>query len=116
MAEVGFNINYDAFHFDIQKTTVYRIIANKSWLETARDRADRTKTNSTGVKFHSDHIKTGDIFTANPLCITTRNCFLYVSVHQNCPEPSPNHMENVQNIDILSFLKTFYDRHCAPYK
>ena len=56
------------------------------------------------------------LFTANPLCITSRNCLWYVSVHQNCPEPSPNHVENVQNIDILSFLKTFYDRHCAPYK
>ena len=26
MAEVGFNINYDAFHFDIHKTIAYRII------------------------------------------------------------------------------------------
>ena len=26
MAEVGFNINYDAFHFDINKTIAYRII------------------------------------------------------------------------------------------
>ena len=26
MAEVGFNINYDAFYFDIHKTIAYRII------------------------------------------------------------------------------------------
>ena len=26
MAEVGFNINYDAFHFDFHKTIAYRII------------------------------------------------------------------------------------------
>ena len=26
IAEVGFNINYDAFHFDIHKTIAYRII------------------------------------------------------------------------------------------
>ena len=51
------------------------------------------------------------IFTAIPLCITSTICLWYVSVHQNCPKPSPNHVENVQNIDILSFLKTFYDRH-----
>ena len=66
--------------------------------------------------FHSDHIKTGGNLYSKPLCITSKNCLLYESVHQNCPEPSPNHVENVQNIDILSFLKTFYDRHCAPYK
>ena len=32
---------------------------------------------------------------------------MYVSIHQNCPEPSPNHLENVQNIDIMSFLEAF---------
>ena len=26
MAEVGFNVNYDAFHFDNHKTIAYRII------------------------------------------------------------------------------------------
>ena len=26
MAEVGFNINYDAYHLDIHKTIAYRII------------------------------------------------------------------------------------------
>ena len=69
MAEVGFNINYDAFHFDIHKTVAYRIVnrfVKHSWLETARDRADRTKTNSTGGTFHSDHIKTGGIFYSKP--------------------------------------------------
>ena len=45
-----------------------------------------------------------------------RNCFWNVSVHRNCPEPSQMHVEDVQNIDILSFWKAFYDRHCAPYK
>ena len=58
MAEVGFNINYDVFHFDVHNTIAYRIInrfVKKSWLETARDRADRTKTYSTGGTFHSDH-------------------------------------------------------------
>ena len=68
-AEVGFNINYDAFHFDIHKTIAYRIInvsSKQSWLETARDRADRTKTNSTGGTFHSDHNKTGGIFYSKP--------------------------------------------------
>ena len=70
MAQVGFNINYEAFHFDIHKTIAYRIInivsCKQSWLETARDRADRTKTNSTGGTFHSDHIKRGGIFYSKP--------------------------------------------------
>ena len=69
MAEDGFNINYDAFHFDIHKTIAYRIInrfVKQSRLETARDRVDRTKTNSTGRTFHSDHIKTGGIFYRKP--------------------------------------------------
>ena len=69
MAEVGFNINYDAFHFDIYKTIAYRLInrfVKQRWLETARDRAVRTKTNSTGGTFHSDHIKTGGIFYSKP--------------------------------------------------
>ena len=47
MAEVGFNINHDAFQFAIHKTIAYRMInrfVQKSRLETARDRADRTKT------------------------------------------------------------------------
>ena len=26
MVEVGFNINYDAFHFDIYKTIAYRML------------------------------------------------------------------------------------------
>ena len=69
MTEVGFNIKYDDFHFDINKTIAYRIInrsCKQSWLETARDRADRTKTNTIGGTFHSDHIKTGGIFYSEP--------------------------------------------------
>ena len=45
--------------------------------------------------------------TTNSLCITSRNCLLYMSVHRNCPEQSPMHLENVQNIDILPFEKHF---------
>ena len=69
MAEVGFNINYVAFHFDIHKTIAYRIInrfVKQSWLETARDRPDKQKPSSTGGTFHSDHIKTGGIFYSKP--------------------------------------------------
>ena len=110
MAETGFNINYDDFHFDIHKTIAYRIINRFVQTNLAWDRPRSGRQNKnwlTGGLFHSDHIKTGGIFTANPLCITFRNCLWYVSVHQNYPEPCPNHVENVQNIDILSFLKAF---------
>ena len=38
MAEVGFNINYDAFHFDIHKTIAYRIINRFVQTKLAVDR------------------------------------------------------------------------------
>ena len=38
MAEVAFNINYDAFHFDIHKTIAYRIINRLVQTKLARDR------------------------------------------------------------------------------
>ena len=38
MAEVGFNINYDAFHFDIHKTIAYRIINRFVQTKLAWDR------------------------------------------------------------------------------
>ena len=107
MAEIGFNINYDAFYFDIHKTIAYRIInrflQKKVGLRPPEIGQTEHKVTPLEERFHLDHIKTGGIFTANPLCIISRNSLCYVSVHQNCPEPSPNHVENVQNIDILSF-------------
>ena len=82
-------INNVVFHFDIHKTIAYRIINRFVLTKLAGDRPNsgrQKKTNSTGGKFHSEHIKTGDFLTANPLCITSRNCLCYVSVHRNCPE------------------------------
>ena len=38
MAEVGFNINNDAFHFDIHKTIAYRIIIRFVQTKFAWDR------------------------------------------------------------------------------
>ena len=38
MAEVGLNINYDAFHFDIHKTIAYRIINRFVQTKLAVDR------------------------------------------------------------------------------
>ena len=38
MAVVGFNINYDAFHFDIHKTIAYRIINRFVQTKLAVDR------------------------------------------------------------------------------
>ena len=118
MAKAGFNINYVAFHFDIHKTITNWIINRFMQTKLAGDRLrsgwQEKITNSTWGTFHSGHINTGDISNAH--CITSRNCLWYVSVPRNFPEPSLMHVENVQNIDILSFWKTFYDRHCAPYK
>ena len=38
MAEVGFNINYDAFHIDIHKTIAYQIINHFVLIKVAWDR------------------------------------------------------------------------------
>ena len=124
IAEVAFNINNDAFHFVIHKTIAYRILitsnqsfrANKVGLRPAEIGQTEQKLTPLEERFIQIISRRVAFFTANSLCITSRNCLWYVSLHQNFLEPSPNHMENVQNIDILSFLKTFYDRHCAPYK
>ena len=40
MAEAGFDIHYVAFHFDIDKTTAYRIINRFVQIKLAGDRAD----------------------------------------------------------------------------
>ena len=47
MAEVGFNINYDAFHFDIHKTIAYQIINRfvQSKLAWDRPRSGRQSKN-----------------------------------------------------------------------
>ena len=64
MAEAGFNINYVAFHFDIHKTIAYRIINRFVQTKLAGDcprsgKQIKKKTNYTGRRFNSDHIKTG---------------------------------------------------------
>ena len=64
MAEAGFNINYVAVHFDINKTIAYRINTRFVRRKLAGDRprsGRQTNGNSTGGAFHSDHIKTGEI-------------------------------------------------------
>ena len=45
--EAGFNINYDAFHFDIHKTIAYRIINRfvQTKLTWDRPRSGRQKKN-----------------------------------------------------------------------
>ena len=69
MAEVGFNIYYDAFHFDIHKTIAYRIINRFVQTKSAWDRprsGRQNKTNSAGGTFHSDHIKTDAFLNSKP--------------------------------------------------
>ena len=70
MAEVGFNINYDAFNFDIHKTIAYRIINRFVQTKLA---VDRTRIGQTDKKltpleerFQSDHIKTNDFSYSKP--------------------------------------------------
>ena len=120
MTEAGFNINYDAFDFDIHKAIAYRITNRfvQTKLAGYRRRSGRQikKLTQPEERFIQITSRRVTFLTSNPLCITSRNCLWYVSAQQNCPEPSAMHVENVQNIDILSCWKAFYDRHCAPYK
>ena len=99
MAEVGFNINYDAFHFDIHKTIAYRIINRfvQTKLAVDRTRSSRPIKKLTPLEERFSQITSRRMtfLTANPLSITSSNCLWYVSVHQNCLEPSPMHVENV---------------------
>ena len=119
MAETGFIIHYVAFHFDIHKTFANQISNRfvQTKLVVDRTRSGRPiKTNPLEKRFSQITSRRVTFLKANPLYITSRNCLWYVSFHQNCPEPSTMRVENVQNIDILSFWKTFYDRYCPPYK
>ena len=88
MAEAGFNINYIAFHFDIHKTIACWIINHfvQTKLAGDRPRSGRQEKKLTPlqelfIQFTSRWVK---FLTANPLCITSRDCFWYASVHQNC--------------------------------
>ena len=69
MAEAGFNINYVAFHFDINKTIAYRIINRfvQTKLAGDRPRSDRQKKPQLHWRtYHSDYIKTDDISYSKP--------------------------------------------------
>ena len=105
MAEVGFNINYDAFHFDIHNCLRKNqsFLANKVGLRPPEIGQTEQNLSPLEERFIQIISRRVAFCTAKPLCITSRNCLLYVSVHQNCPEPSPNHVENVQNIDVWPF-------------
>ena len=106
MAEAGFNIYNVAFHFDIHKTLANQIINRFVPDELAPDRprsGRQKKLTPLGERFIQITSRRVVFLPANPLFITSRNCLWYLSVRGNCPEPSPMHVENVQNIDILSF-------------
>ena len=77
MAEAGFDINNVAIHFNIHKTTAYRMInrlGKWDWLKTVHDRKDRKKCKSTGGTFHPYHIKAVENSASKPLCWTSRKC------------------------------------------
>ena len=119
MADLVFNINYVAVHFDIYKTIAFRInnrfVQKKTWLETARDRGGggRTKTNSIGRTFHQD------IPYSNSICATSRNS--QSLVHEYPPKASGTrrmikiltfcHFENILWQTLSSIEMTFATIH-----
>ena len=110
MAEAGFIINYVAVHFVIHKTIADRITNRFVQRKLAGDRPRSGRQKKlTPLKecFIEITSRRERFLTANSLCITSRNCLWYVTIHQNRPEPSPRHVEDDQNTDILSFWKHF---------
>ena len=90
MAEVGFNKNYDAFHFDIHKTIAYQIINRYQSFRSNKVGCRPHEIGQTDKKLTPLEERLSQItsirmtfLTTNPLSITSSNCLWYVSVHQN---------------------------------
>ena len=109
-AEAGFHINYVAVYYDIHKTIAYRINNRFGQRKLAGDRPKsgrQKKLTPQGERFTQITSRRERFITAILLCITSRNCLWYASIRQNSPEPTQMHVEDDQNIDILSFWKHF---------
>ena len=113
MADLVFNINYVAVHFDIYKTIAFRInnrfVQKKTWLETARDRGGggggaEQKLTPLEERF----IKTFLTATQFVQRLGTHSLW-YMSIHQKRPERG-----GWSKYWHFVILKTSYDRHWAP--
>ena len=71
MAEVGFNTNYDAFHFDIHKTIAYRIINRFVQTKLGWDRPRSGRQTPLEERFIEIISRRDAFFTSNTLCITS---------------------------------------------
>ena len=110
VAEAGFKINYVAVHFDIHKTIAYRINSRFVQRKLAGDRprwGRQKKLTPLEERFIHITSRRERFLTVDSLCKTSRNCLWYVSIHQNRSETSQMHVEDDQNISILSFWKHF---------
>ena len=61
----------------------------------------------TGGKFHSYRIKARETSSSKPALRKSDNCRWSARNHRDRPEPSPMHVEDGQNIDILSLSNHF---------
>ena len=89
MTEDGININDVALHFDIHKTFAYLIINHFGQTRLAADRQRSVKSTK-----------------LNPLEAT----FIHIISGQYL-----SHARGCIKINLLSFSKPLYDRHCAPF-
>ena len=60
------------------------------------------------------HITQRRFPSANQLYLTSRNIIWCTKMRQNRPGPTSIQVENSRNIEILSFSKHIYFRHCVP--
>ena len=105
MTEAGIDINSVILVFMKQLLTEHSIVSGKQgWQETARNRTDRNKLNPLEERFLHITSRRERFLSANPICWYRGSKLSLV------------HLEDSFNIDILSFSKHFYDRHCAPYQ
>ena len=91
-----------------QLLTEYPSVSYKQrWLATARDRTDKKKLTPLEERFIQITSRKVTFLTANRLCITSRNCFLYASVHRNCQEPLRCTMRMLEILTFCPFEKHF---------
>ena len=109
MTEAGININDIACHFDIHKknclTNNQSLRAYRVCWRLPETGQTEKKLNPLEERFIHVTSRRKRFLSANPLFLTSTNCLRYARIRRNCQEPSPMHLENGQNFDILSFSK-----------
>ena len=110
MPEAGININCVALHFDIHKTTAYRIksvVSGKQYLLEAAEigQTEKSLLNCINVLFISH--QGGRYFPSKPALL---NVYELSLVRDYPPKLSRNmHVDDGKNIDILSFSNAPYN-------